>query len=136
MKYTFNKLKSLLDCSALVFCIGATFFGSQTFAAGTDLTLSGSFSSPTIASGHISTLTYTLTNTSGTSASDIGFTATLPSGYSIAEQAQAFSNCSDGTFTAVGGVVFLLRQVIDLEQGKVVHSCLMSLLLLMALLQL
>ncbi|WP_064791763.1 DUF7933 domain-containing protein [Shewanella woodyi] len=103
MKYTFNKLKSLLDCSALVFCMGATFFGSQTFAAGTDLTLSGSFSSPTIASGHISTLTYTLTNTSGTSASDIGFTATLPSGHLIAEQTQAFSNCSDGTFAAVGG---------------------------------
>jgi hypothetical protein len=69
-----------------------TFYGGAVLAAGTDLTLSGSYSSSTIASGHISSLTYTLTNTSGSAASDVGFTVTLPTGHLIANQVQAVSN--------------------------------------------
>ena len=103
MKYASSKLKSLLERLALVFCFVTTFYGGAVLAAGTDLTLSGSYSSSTIASGHISSLTYTLTNTSGSAASDVGFTATLPAGHLIADQVQAFSSCSDGAYVGVAG---------------------------------
>ena len=103
MEYVSGKLKSLFDRFILVFYFATFFVSGQALAAGTDLTLSGVYSSSTIASGHISRLTYTLTNTSATSASDIGFTASLPTGHLIADQVQAFSNCSDGSYSAVKG---------------------------------
>jgi len=103
MKYTSNKFKCLFRLLSLVFYIPAALFCGQAFAAGTDLVLNGSLSSPTIAPANISTLTYTLTNSSGTAATDIGFYVTLPTDLLIADQVEGFSSCTDGSFTANAG---------------------------------
>jgi len=59
------------------------------------------FSPDTITSGNNSTLTLTITEVSGSPASDLAFGATLPSGVTVAAGSQ--SNTCNGTFTAASG---------------------------------
>ncbi|SQH77456.1 protein of unknown function, Conserved repeat domain protein [Shewanella benthica] len=103
MKNTSRQKKCLLNAVYLFFYISLLLVVKLANAAGTELTLTGALSTPTIASSHISTLTYTLTNTSASSASDIGFLASLPASQLIAEQVMAWTSCTDGSFTANAG---------------------------------
>ncbi|QDO83516.1 hypothetical protein FM037_10040 [Shewanella psychropiezotolerans] len=86
MKNTSWQKKCLLRAVNAVFYISLLLVAKFASAAGTDLTLVGTFNTTPIASGHVSTLTYTLTNTSASSASDIGFLASLPASQQIAGQ--------------------------------------------------
>ena len=103
MKNTSRQKKCLLNAVYLFFYISLLLVTKVASAAGTDLILTGAFSTPTIASSHISTLTYTLTNASASSASGIGFFASLPASQLIAGQVMAGTSCTDGSFTANAG---------------------------------
>ncbi|MPY24847.1 Ig-like domain-containing protein [Shewanella sp. YLB-07] len=103
MKNTSWQKKCLLRAVNAVFYISLLLVAKFASAAGTDLTLVGMFNTTPIASGHVSTLTYTLTNTSASSASDIGFLASLPASQLIAGQVMGGTSCTDGSFTANAG---------------------------------
>ncbi|AQS38828.1 hypothetical protein Sps_03710 [Shewanella psychrophila] len=123
MKNTSKQKKCLLNAVYLVFYISLLLIAKVSHAAGTDLTLSGAFSTPTIASGHLSTLTYTLTNTSASSATDIAFTATLPANHLIAEQVGDLTTCLDGSYSAVAGASLFSASNYRLAAGA---SCILQ----------
>lgn len=64
-------------------------------------TFTAVFSPDAITSGNSSTLTFTVTETSGSTASDLAFSATLPTGMTVAAGTQ--SNSCNGSFTATSG---------------------------------
>ncbi|WP_144213690.1 putative Ig domain-containing protein [Shewanella donghaensis] len=76
-------------------------FSSVTSAASSDLTISGDFSSTTIGSGNINSLTLTLDNQTGGSLSGINFLATIddPSFMDFAEPSNVSTNCSSGNYS-------------------------------------
>ena len=65
---------------------------------------SKSFAPAAIASGVVSTLTFTIDNTANTTALTLlDFTDTLPAGVTVAPTPNAATTCTDGTVTAVAG---------------------------------
>ncbi len=62
-------------------------------AAEAQPTFGKAFGPDTIGPGSVSTLTFTITNATGTPVQNMGFTDTLPAGVSIADPSNASSNC-------------------------------------------
>ncbi|WP_425050250.1 hypothetical protein [Psychromarinibacter sp. S121] len=86
--------------SALVLCLAAA-VSAQTAAA--QPTLATEFSPDEIGAGGTSTLTYTITNGSGSPVTDLAFTNTFPAAITIQTPASAATTCTGGTLTAPAG---------------------------------
>ena len=61
------------------------------------------FAPSTIGPGSVSTLTFTIDNTTGSAVTDLDFTDTLPAGMTIATPASAMTTCVDGLVSAPDG---------------------------------
>jgi len=72
-------------------------------AAMAQATLSTSFTPNTVALGSSSTLTYTITNASGSPIRDLAFTNNLPAGIAIAGVPGAFTDCFGASVSASAG---------------------------------
>ncbi|MDE4175210.1 Calx-beta domain-containing protein [Phaeobacter sp. PT47_59] len=81
---------------------GAVALTGPALATSPTPSFSTTFSPNTITAGGNSTLTFTITNNSGSAADSLGFSATLPTGITIAAGSQN-NNCNSSTFTATAG---------------------------------
>jgi hypothetical protein len=94
------KLRSLIP--AISFSL--LFAGAPSAFAGVPVPLfSAEFTPDTIGPGSTSTLTFTITNPDSSPVSGLAFSNTLPAGVTIADPAQAFTDCQDATLSAPNG---------------------------------
>ncbi|PIW59876.1 putative Ig domain-containing protein, partial [Shewanella sp. CG12_big_fil_rev_8_21_14_0_65_47_15] len=89
----FNRIGSFLLTGLFSCCVYA--------ADPSSLTVSGAFTYPTVGDGNINTLTLTLTNSSGETASNIGFVATIADTdhLDFATPLNVVTSCSDGSYS-------------------------------------
>ncbi len=99
---------------------GLAFTSSLAFAS----TLNAVFTPADVGPGSTAKLTYTITNSAGTVATNTDFTAVLPTGLLHATPANAQTNCSNGTLTAPDGGTTLTFADYDIAAAS---SCTVSL---------
>ena len=105
MTYTFDPLAAGIGVQTLTYTIGgATAMDEVEVLNLLPPGFSKSFSPNSIGSNAVTTLTFTIDNSSsGTPVSNINFTDNLPSGMTVADPALIRQNCFNGTVTAVPG---------------------------------
>lgn len=88
--------------SSFSWLFASLFFCSQAIAGTPTFTMT--FSPTTIAPGSLSTLTFSIDNSSNDiGVSQVGFTNTLPTGMTILNPSNAITDCTSGVFSAVVG---------------------------------
>lgn len=98
---SFKSFKSCKRAPAIALTLVSCLFSPLLYSASTGLTIDGAFSSLTIGSGNVSSLTFSLDNQTGQSVTGVGFTATIdnPTDLSFAVPVNVSTTCDTGSYS-------------------------------------